>query len=176
MLEKNGILPEATVLKYVRQIGEALQFVHDKSILHLDIKPSNILIDKNGNARLIDFGVSKRYDIEQEETSTTMLTLSKGFASIEQYDNEGTQVFSPRPDIYSLGATMYNLLTGTIPTESILRAARPLRNPSEINAAISPKTEAVIIKAMQIIPADRFETVGEMLASLDFSQVHLPRL
>ena len=128
MLEKNGILPEATVLKYVRQIGEALQFVHDK------------------------------------------LTLSKGFASIEQYDNEGTQVFSPRPDIYSLGATMYNLLTGTIPTESILRAARPLRNPSEINAAISPKTEAVIIKAMQIIPADRFETVGEMLASLDFSQ------
>ena len=170
MLEKNGILPEATVLKYVRQIGEALQFVHDKSILHLDIKPSNILIDKNGNARLIDFGVSKRYDIEQEETSTTMLTLSKGFASIEQYDNEGTQVFSPRPDIYSLGATMYNLLTGTIPTESILRATRPLRNPSEINAAISPKTEAVIIKAMQIIPADRFETVGEMLASLDFSQ------
>ena len=165
MLEKNGILPEATVLKYVRQIGEALQFVHDKSILHLDIKPSNILIDKNGNARLIDFGVSKRYDIEQEETSTTMLTLSKGFASIEQYDNEGTQVFSPRPDIYSLGATMYNLLTGTIPTESILRAARPLRNPSEINAAISPKTEAVIIKAMQIIPADRFETVGEMLES-----------
>ena len=173
MLEKNGILPEATVLKYVRQIGEALQFVHDKSILHLDIKPSNILIDKNGNARLIDFGVSKRYDIEQEETSTTMLTLSKGFASIEQYDNEGTQVFSPRPDIYSLGATMYNLLTGTIPTESILRAARPLRNPSEINAAISPKTEAVIIKAMQIIPADRFETVGEMLASLDFSQVQV---
>lgn len=170
MLEKNGILPEATVLKYVRQIGEALQFVHDKSILHLDIKPSNILIDKNGNARLIDFGVSKRYDIEQEETSTTMLTLSKGFASIEQYDNEGTQVFSPRPDIYSLGATMYNLLTGKIPTESILRAARPLQNPSEINAAISPKTETVIIKAMQIIPANRFETVGEMLASLDFSQ------
>lgn len=170
MLEKNGILPEATILKYVRQIGEALQFVHDKSILHLDIKPSNILIDKNGNARLIDFGVSKRYDIEQEETSTTMLTLSKGFASIEQYDNEGIQVFSPRPDIYSLGATMYNLLTGKIPTESILRAARPLQNPSEINAAISPKTEAVIMKAMQIIPADRFETVGEMLASLDFSQ------
>ncbi len=170
MLEKNGILPEATILKYVRQIGEALQFVHDKSILHLDIKPSNILIDKNGNARLIDFGVSKRYDIEQEETSTTMLTLSKGFASIEQYDNEGIQMFSPRPDIYSLGATMYNLLTGKIPTESILRAARPLQNPSEINAAISPKTEAVIIKAMQIIPADRFETVGEMLASLDFSQ------
>lgn len=171
MLEKNGRLPEAMVLKYVRQIGEALQFVHEKSILHLDIKPSNILIDKNGNARLIDFGVSKRYDIEQEETSTTMLTLSKGFASIEQYDNEGTQIFSPRPDIYSLGATMYNLLTGKIPTESILRAARPLKSPSELNTAITPRTEAVIIKAMQIVPSDRFATVAEMLADLDFSQV-----
>lgn len=171
MLEKNGMLSEATVLKYVRQIGEALQFVHEKSILHLDIKPSNILIDKNGNARLIDFGVSKRYDIEQEETSTTMLTLSKGFASIEQYDNEGTQIFSPRPDIYSLGATMYNLLTGKIPTESILRAARPLKSPSELNTAITPRTEAVIIKAMQIVPSDRFATVAEMLADLDFSLV-----
>ncbi len=168
MMDREGILPEPKVLRYVRQIGEALQFVHEKNILHLDIKPSNILIDSSGKARLIDFGVSKRYDIEQQETSTTMLTLSKGFASIEQYDNEGTQSFSPCPDIYSLGATMYNLLTGKIPTESILRATRPLQNPSELNRNISPKTEAAIIKAMQIIPADRFQTVDEMMAALDF--------
>ncbi|SEF55060.1 serine/threonine-protein kinase [Parabacteroides chinchillae] len=167
MMDKEGVLPEPIVLKYVRQIGEALQFVHEKNILHLDIKPSNILIDKDDNARLIDFGVSKRYDIEEQETSTTMLTLSKGFASIEQYDNEGTQLFSPCPDIYSLGATMYNLLTGKIPTESILRATRPLQNPSEINPAITPKTESAIIKAMQIVPTDRFQSISEMLESLD---------
>ncbi|RHJ91398.1 serine/threonine-protein kinase [Parabacteroides bouchesdurhonensis] len=167
MMDKNGVLPEHVVLKYVHQIGEALQFVHEKNILHLDIKPSNILIDKDDNARLIDFGVSKRYDIEEQETSTTMLTLSKGFASIEQYDNEGTQVFSPCPDVYSLGATMYNLLTGRIPTESILRATRPLQNPSEVNPNITSKTESAIIKAMQIIPADRFQSIGEMLGALD---------
>lgn len=167
LMEKEGRLPEAKVLKYVRQIGEALQFVHEKNILHLDIKPSNILIDKDDNARLIDFGVSKRYDIEQQETSTTLLTLSKGFASIEQYDNEGTQNFSPCPDIYSLGATMYNLLTGKIPTESILRATRPLTKPTEINAGISPKTEGALLKAMEIIPADRFQTVAELLDALD---------
>lgn len=68
--------------------------------------------------------------------------------------------FSPCPDIYSLGATMYNLLTGKIPTESILRATRPLQNPSELNRNISPKTEAAIIKAMQIIPADSFPNGG----------------
>lgn len=171
MMDKEGVLPEAKVLRYVHQIGEALQFVHEKNILHLDIKPSNILIDQNGKARLIDFGVSKRYDIEQQETSTTMLTLSKGFASIEQYDNEGTQSFSPCPDVYSLGATMYNLLTGKIPTESILRATRPLPSPRKLNPAVSAKTEAAIIKAMQIIPADRFQSVSEMLAELDFPQI-----
>jgi len=171
MQEQQGLLLEERVLKYVSQIGEALQFVHDKNILHLDIKPSNILIDKNDNARLIDFGVSKRYDIKQKETSTTMLTLSKGFASIEQYDNEGTQSFSPCPDIYSLGATMYNLLTGKVPTESILRATRPLKKPSELNPEISKKTEAAIIKAMAVIPSDRFQSTQEMLSSLDCPKI-----
>ena len=166
LLGKEGMLPEQQAIRYIRQIGEALQFVHEKSILHLDVKPSNILIDKQGNARLIDFGVSKRYDIEQEETSTTLLTLSKGFAAIEQYDNEGIQQFSPCPDIYSLGATLYNLLTGKIPTESILRATRPLKRPRELNPAISEQTEAVILRAMQIIPADRYTSIEELLAQL----------
>ncbi|MDR1879970.1 MAG: protein kinase [Tannerellaceae bacterium] len=167
LLEKEGVLPEAKLLRYIRQIGEALQFVHEKNILHLDIKPSNILIDHNDNARLIDFGVSKRYDMEDNETSTTMMTLSKGFASIEQYDNEGTQTFSPCPDIYSLGSTMYHLLTGVIPTESILRATRPLQKPSDINPAITPKTEAAIMKAMQLKASDRFRNMKEMLDALD---------
>ncbi len=168
ILDKDGVLPEAMVLRYIHQVGEALQFVHEKSILHLDIKPSNILVDQNGKARLIDFGVSKRYDIKQQETSTTTLTLSKGFASIEQYDSEGIQNFSPCPDIYSLGATMYNLLTGKIPTESILRATRPLPSPRALNPSISSKTDAAIMKAMAVVPADRFQSVSEMLAALDY--------
>lgn len=167
MMEREGILAEPKVLKYVHQIGEALQFVHDNNILHLDIKPSNILIDRRDNARLIDFGVSKRYDTPHQETSTTMLTLSKGFASIEQYDNEGTQSFSPYPDVYSLGATMYNLLTGKIPTESILRATRPLALPTELNPEISKKSENVIIKAMEVVPGERYPTVKEMMDALD---------
>ena len=167
MLDVERILPEKRVLRYISQIGQALDFVHQKNVLHLDIKPSNILIDKKNNARLIDFGVSKRYDIEQQETSTTMLTLSKGFAPIEQYDNEGTQSFSPCPDIYSLGATMYNLLTGEVPVESILRATKPLVKPSEINKEISPKTEAAILTAMQVNPIHRYQSVKAMINDLD---------
>ncbi|MDR0744190.1 MAG: serine/threonine protein kinase, partial [Tannerella sp.] len=147
MLDKEGVIAENKILKYIHQIGNALDFVHEKNIVHLDIKPSNILIDKEDNARLIDFGVSKRYDIDKQETSTTTLTLSKGFASIEQYDDEGTQNFSPCPDIYSLGATMYNLLTGVIPVESILRATKQMLPPSSYNSNVTKKTENVILKA-----------------------------
>lgn len=167
MLDKEGILPENKVLKYVHQIGNALDFVHDKNIVHLDIKPGNILIDRDDSARLIDFGVSKRYDIEEQETSTTTLTLSKGFASIEQYDDEGTQNFSPCPDIYSLGATMYNLLTGVVPVESILRATKQMLPPTSYNSNITPKTEKAILKAMEVKPEDRFQAVKEMLAAID---------
>lgn len=175
-LAKEGKLSENEVLHYVHQIGEALQFVHQKNILHLDIKPSNILIDKDNNARLIDFGVSKRYDVGEQETSTTMLTLSKGFASIEQYDSEGIQSFSPCPDVYSLGATMYNLLTGKIPVESILRATRPLLNPRALNPNISAKTEEVILKAMEIIPSNRYQSIAEMMDALDFPEpIALPK-
>jgi len=167
MLDVEGVLPEKKVLRYISQIGQALEFVHLKNVLHLDIKPSNILIDKKNNARLIDFGVSKRYDIEEQETSTTMLTLSKGFAPIEQYDNEGTQNFSPCPDIYSLGATMYNLLTGVIPTESILRVAKPLIKPSEHNIEVTSQTESVILKAMQVNPKHRYQSIKAMINELD---------
>ena len=167
MLDMEGVLPEKKVLRYISQIGQALDFVHRKNIVHLDIKPSNILIDKKNNARLIDFGVSKRYDVEQQETSTTMLSLSKGFAPIEQYDDEGIQSFSPCPDIYSLGATMYNLLTGEVPTESILRVAKRLIKPSEINSEVTQKTESAILKAMQVNPIHRHQSVQEMINELD---------
>jgi serine/threonine-protein kinase len=173
MLDREGVLPEEKALKYIHQIGNALCFVHEKNIVHLDIKPSNIIIDKDDNARLIDFGVSKRYDIDQKGTTTTTLTLSKGFASIEQYDDEGTQNFSPCPDIYSLGATMYNLLTGIIPVESILRAAKKMPAPSVYNSNISEKTEKAILKAMELKSADRFQSVKEMLVSLDIPSYEL---
>ena len=167
MLDKEGTLPENKVIKYTHQIGNALDFVHKKNVVHLDIKPGNILIDGEDNARLIDFGVSKRYDIEEQETSTTTLTLSKGFAAIEQYDTEGMQNFSPCPDIYSLGATMYNLLTGVVPVESILRVTKKMLPPSAFNSNVSSKTEKAILKAMAVNPEDRFQSVKEMLATID---------
>ena len=169
-VEQQGVLSEENLKKIIFVIGQALDYIHGKNILHLDIKPGNILIDSNNNPKLIDFGISKKYDLSNDqETSSTLLAASKGYASIEQYDSEGTQVFSPCPDIYSLGATMYYLLTGQVPTESILRSTKGLQNPRELNPAISENTENVILKAMALNASDRYQSVMEMISDLGFN-------
>ena len=168
-VEQNGVFTEEKLRPIIYKIGQALEYIHEKNILHLDIKPSNILITKDNNPKLIDFGISKRYDLANDrETSTTLQAASKGYASIEQYDSEAMQVFSPRPDIYSFGATMYFLLTGQTPTESILRASKGLQNPRELNPAISENTERVILKAMEPNASDRYGTMREMLLDWGF--------
>ncbi|MDR0733177.1 MAG: protein kinase [Dysgonamonadaceae bacterium] len=168
-VELNGVFTEEKLRPVIYKIGQALDYIHEKNILHLDVKPSNILLTKNNNPKLIDFGISKKYNLlNDQETSATFQAASKGYASIEQYDNEAMQVFSPCPDVYSLGATMYFLLTGQIPTESILRSAKGLQSPRELNPAISENTEKVILKAMELNASDRYKTVTDMLIDWGF--------
>jgi serine/threonine-protein kinase len=169
-VEQNGVLSEEKLKDIIFKIGQALDYIHNKNILHLDIKPSNILMDNNNNPKLIDFGISKRYDLsDDQETSTTLQAASKGYASVEQYDSEGMQVFSPRPDIYSLGATMYYLVTAQVPTESILRTTKGLENPRKLNPKLSEETEKVILKSMALKADDRYETIMDMLNDLGYN-------
>ena len=115
LVQRNGVLDEATAIGYIRQVADALSYIHARNINHLDIKPSNVLIDGNGNAVVIDFGLSKRYDETGSQTSTTPVGISHGFAPLEQYQPGGVSTFSPTTDIYSLGATLYKLLSGQTP-------------------------------------------------------------
>jgi serine/threonine protein kinase len=106
---------EARALKYIRQVASALQYIHEKNMNHLDVKPANILLDSYDNAILIDFGLSKQYDLSGGQTSTTPVGISHGYAPIEQYRENGIREFSPETDIYALGATFYKLVTGLTP-------------------------------------------------------------
>ena len=108
---------ETDALHYLRQVAGALNYIHMLGINHLDIKPDNILND-NGRAVLIDFGVAKRYDNDGHQTSTTPVGLSHGYAPLEQYKSGGVAEFSPATDIYSLGATLYKLITGQTPPDA----------------------------------------------------------
>lgn len=151
---------EATAMKFTRQIANALAYIHNMNVLHLDVKPANILLRKNGDAVLIDFGISKRYDEDGGQTSTTPTGISKGYAPLEQY-NQGMQVFTPCTDIYSLGATMYKMITGQTPPEaSIVNEEGLPAKPNTITAA----TWSAVVKAMCPKRKDRPQSIGEFLA------------
>lgn len=164
LVQRNGVLAEATALGYIRQVADALSYIHARNINHLDIKPSNVLIDGNGNAVVIDFGLSKRYDETGSQTSTTPVGISHGFAPLEQYQPGGVSTFSPATDIYSLGATLYKLLSGQTPPNAtaLLDADLDL---SRLSA--SPTTKAAIVAAMQPKRKGRPQTIDAFIAMLD---------
>lgn len=164
LVQRDGVLAEATALGYIRQVADALSYIHARNINHLDIKPSNVLIDGNGNAVVIDFGLSKRYDETGSQTSTTPVGISHGFAPLEQYQPGGVSTFSPTTDIYSLGATLYKLLSGQTPPNAtaLLDADLDL---SRLSA--SPSTKTAIAAAMQPKRKGRPQTVEAFIAMLD---------
>lgn len=114
IVEEKGCLSDPEAVGYIRQIADALKYVHDNNCLHLDVKPGNIMIDSHGKAVLIDFGVSKQYDEVKGENTSTLMGYTPGYAPLEQSGN-GVVKFSPATDIYSLGATMFKILTGITP-------------------------------------------------------------
>ena len=164
LVKREGRLSEQQAVGYISQVGEALAKLHERNILHLDIKPDNVLLTPQGEAMLIDFGVSKHYDEKGSQTSSTPLGLSKGYAPTEQYQQGGMSQFSPATDVYSLAATLYNLLTAQVPPEAnvIFEDGFPER-PSYV----SERLWQAIEQAMQPRRKDRTQTVGEFLRALD---------
>lgn len=158
-------LEEHLVLKYIRQVASALQYIHDNRLNHLDVKPANILINSKGDAVLVDFGLSKRYDSSGEQTSTTPVGLSHGYAPMEQYKQDGVSEFSPATDIYALGATLYKLVTGKNPPEATVVGEEGL--PS---FEASQPIRTAVERAMQWRRIDRPQSVQEWLLLLDSSQ------
>src|SRR6266571_3009305 len=156
------------VLTLMAPIVDALIYLHrqDPPIVHRDIKPANIIVPiGGGEAVLVDFGYAKEYVAGD---ATTILThRSPGYAALEQYGG-GT---SPRTDIYGLGATLYTLLTGTVPTDAITRITAskgidPLE-PAHLVVPDVPWAVAIAIeRAMSISSTDRFATVAEFWQEL----------
>lgn len=134
LVRQRGCLSEADAVHYILQVADALAYIHGKKMNHLDVKPANILLNKHGEALLIDFGLSKQYDISTgSQTSTTPVGISEGYAPIEQYRQGGVDKFSPKTDIYALGATFFKLLTGKTPPSAseIFESGFPLEELKE---------------------------------------------
>lgn len=157
--KRHGLSEEETV-KYSLQIASALAFMHSNKMLHLDLKPKNIMMN-NDNAVLIDFGLSKQYDRNGEpESSTTVGAGTPGYAPIEQANYQDGNGFPVTMDIYGLGATMFKMLTGEHPpiASDILNDGFP----SQLLREKSQELAVVVEKAMQPMKKQRIQTVEEV--------------
>jgi serine/threonine protein kinase len=158
-------LSEAQVLTWVRQVCDALSYMHSQNppIIHRDIKPANIKITPAGEAVLVDFGIAKAHN-PNLETTVGARAITPGYSPQEQYGQGKTDA---RSDVYSLGATLYTLLTGQEPLESIERGlGKPLPSPISINPSISRSTDQAIVKAMEMLPERRFSGMADFKAAL----------
>lgn len=167
---KGGAVPVKAALKVVGDIADALKSVHSNGLLHLDVKPANILFDERGRSVLIDFGVSKYVDSQQDSSTTSSLIgYSRGFAPLEQV-NSVTSSLSPASDIYALGATLYNLVTGSVPPEASVVMDMGITNwPDGIDEDI----KHAITQAMQPRRKDRPQDIDAFLALLPVEQEEL---
>ena len=154
-------MPAEKALKYIRQIAGALDYVHKRKMNHLDVKPANIMLNDEDDAVLIDFGLSKQYDAQTgQQTSSTPVGISEGYAPMEQYKKGGVSEFSPSTDIYSLGATLFKLITGQTPPNAndVFNEGLP-----ELPASVSKNISAAISAAMQPRKSDRPQSVKAWL-------------
>lgn len=163
-VKKNGSLPERDALRYIRQVSSALSYIHGRNSLHFDVKPSNILVNNADEAILIDFGISKHYDESGSQTSSSPVGVSKGYAPLEQYQQNEISSFTPATDIYALGATLLALLTGVVPPSASEVNEEGL---PPISTKISKTTRDAIIKAMQPRRKDRPQNIKEFLELID---------
>ena len=168
-VKTGGPMTEEQAMGYIRQIASALKYMHEvKHMCHFDVKPSNIMLDAMGNAFLIDFGISKNYGADGRATSSMPVGISEGYAPIEQY-SQLVGDFSPESDVYSLGATLYYLVTGKVPPASVVRASgQELQFP----ASVSTYIRGLISSAMSVSRNSRPTSVDMFLQSNNPNMVY----
>lgn len=162
-------LPLDDLDRLVNQIAQALDFAHENNVVHRDLKPNNVLLDKFGNASLMDFGIAKIVSSAQATNVSTMLG-TPAYMSPEQWRMEG---IDGRADVYSLGVMLYEMLTGRMPfagkTPYHLMYAHLNEEPelpSNLFPGLSAEIDSVVLRALAKEPDDRYQTAGDLSTDL----------
>lgn len=169
-------LDERTALTTMVQVCQAVNYLHQQHppVIHRDIKPQNIKITPAGQAVLVDFGIAKQLTEEAEQTQTGAQAATPGFSPPEQYSHSGT---TPASDVYALGATLYAIVTGKKPPNSVslMVDSVKFKAPNVLNPSISSPTNQAIIQAMQPRPQLRPQSVTEWRHQLEAVLRTLPQ-
>lgn len=162
LVERKSKLSIEDSVNYIAQIAEAVDYIHKKDILHRDIKPDNIIINNNNNAILIDFGSAREFVNDKTQKHTSILT--PGYAPLEQYSSTSRK--GAYSDIYSIGATLYFMLTGVKPLDAGSRAIENMPSPKDIVPEIPDNWNKTILKAMELKPENRYQNIQDFLNDL----------
>jgi WD40 repeat protein len=174
-IERAGPLPEADVLAWADQLLDALDYCHAQGVLHRDVKPANVIIRPDGQVELVDFGLLKLLNSSDPHTQTAVRGIgTPEYAPPEQYSDLPGHT-DLRSDLYGLGATLYHALTGKAPMPTPNRIATPSQFASvrQLNPQVSARIDAVVMQALALPLADRFQTAAQMQAALH-SQKPIP--
>ena len=163
MARRGGRLSPAEANRLLLPLMAALETVHLKGIVHRDIAPDNIIIAKDGTAKLIDFGAA-RYSTGEKSKSLDVI-IKHGFAPKEQYMRRGRQ--GPFTDIYALAASYYYAITGKVPPEAIERLDEDnLIPPRMLGIKLSSEAEDALFKALEVNAADRYQSMAEFYQAM----------
>ena len=167
-IRKHGALDCKKVAQIGSQIAQALSVAHKHDIIHRDIKPQNIMVQPDGNIKVMDFGIARAKNSHLTQDNSVLGTAH--YVSPEQ--TQGKEL-GPTTDIYSLGIVMYESATGQVPfkgDDAISVALKQVNEqpmpPSQLNPNVDPSLEAIILKCMQKDPAARFQTADELNRAL----------
>lgn len=176
-ISKKGALPEKEALECFKQIADALHYMHCQHMLHLDLKPRNIMRDSENKTFVIDFGLSKQYDDNDEpESSTTLGQGTQGYAPLEQGAPHSGHDFPVTIDVYALGATLYKMLTAhTPPHAAILLSSPEIVKNALIAKGVSKNTMSNIQKAMSPRKEDRYKSVASLMKAFGWKVVDYPQ-
>ena len=164
-------MPETTAIHYIRQIGAALQVIHNNGLLHRDVKPDNIIL-RQGTQEvvLIDFGIAREFNSGVRQTHTGM--ISEGYSPIEQYLSQAPRTAAT--DVYGLAATLYALLTAQVPIPSLLRDREQMSSPRELQPHLSAAVNQAVMRGMSVEARFRPDTVASFLNLLPGDGVNTP--
>ena len=167
-IRKHGALDCKKVAQIGSQIAQALSVAHRHDIIHRDIKPQNIMVQPDGNIKVMDFGIARAKNSHLTQDNSVLGTAH--YVSPEQ--TQGKEL-GPTTDIYSLGIVMYEAATGQVPFQgddaisvALKQVNEQPKPPSQLNPAVDPSLESIILKCMQKNPAERFQTADELYRTL----------
>jgi len=170
---KGEPLPLARIRQVITQVGDALDYAHERGMIHRDVKPSNILIDERGNCLLTDFGLARMVEDSVNLTSSGTIMGTPAYMSPEQGSG---QRIDARSDIYSLGVVLFEMATGRVPYQAETPVAvvfkhiqDPLPLPRKVNPELPEPVERVILKALSKRPEDRYQTVAQMAQAIQLA-------